>query len=85
MKNKYLIKYEKQIYRLPIYAAWVVYIFKFKKFPYFMEYETFRSERIVRQIVFSIVGIKIIDILLNLNYLLKENDVEMNEPNKIGN
>jgi hypothetical protein len=74
MNNKYLNKYEKQIYRLPFYTAWMVYIFRFRKFPYFMEYQTFKREKLLRQIVYSAIGIKLIDIMFNLTYILNNKE-----------
>jgi hypothetical protein len=74
MNNKFLLKYEKQIHRIPIYLVWVIYIFRFKRFAYFMSFENFRREKIVKQILYAIVGIKAIDIILNLRYILSSDD-----------
>ena len=70
MNNKNLLKYEDKIVKFPFYALWVLYILKYKKFPYFMEYEGFRYGKFTRQIIYSFLGIKAIDIIFNISHLL---------------
>jgi hypothetical protein len=72
MNNKNLLKYEDKIKKFPFYVLWLSYIFKYKKFPYFMEYEGFRYGKLTRQFIYSVLGIKVIDIIFNLSLLLNK-------------
>ncbi len=66
-----LFKMNDFIYRLPFYTFVLIYIWKIKKFPYFMYYDYYKKEKIFRQVVMSFIGIKSIDVIFNIYLIIK--------------
>ena len=57
--------------RIPLYTIFGIYIFRYHKFPYFMD--LYKKEKIFTQFIFFIIGIHGIDILFNLRLVMKDN------------
>jgi hypothetical protein len=64
LKEKDLLK------RIPVYFAFGLYIFKYHKFPYFMD--MYRTEKNVSKVFLFILGIHGIDIIFNLYLISNE-------------
>ena len=58
------------IIRIPVYALFGIYIFKYHKFPYFMDLYT--KEKNATKLLIFFLGIHGIDILFNLRLVLRD-------------
>lgn len=65
--------YSNRIYRLPLYTLWVIYVFRYKKFVYYLNFDPFKKSKQMRQVLMAGGGIFIIDIIINLSYILYTN------------
>lgn len=57
-------------YKIPFYFIVLTYIWKIRKVPYFMKHQEFKYEHIGKNILFSIVGIKAVDLIFKIVNIL---------------
>jgi hypothetical protein len=51
--------------KLPFYGILGYYVFKVKRFPYYMDYEMFRMTKVYKQIAYMGMGIILIELVSN--------------------
>jgi hypothetical protein len=57
------ISLNERIKRIPVYMGIIVFVMRFKKFPYYMEFEMFRKEKVIRQICYILGGVVLCDLI----------------------
>jgi hypothetical protein len=70
MLNNYL---NERVKRIPLYVAIAVFCFKYKRLPYYMEYEMFKFEKRSRQVAYTTVGIIAANIVWDLSSIIYKN------------
>jgi hypothetical protein len=68
-----IVNINERVKRIPVYAAVVVYVFRYKRFPYYMEYEMFRMDRLTRQIGYSMALVLLTDVVWDLSIFVYNN------------
>jgi hypothetical protein len=61
-------------YKLPFYSLWIIYIWKFKKFPYFMYFQQYKKERIIKQGGMILIGFICINAGFGILEILNHNE-----------
>ncbi len=59
------------IKKTPFYILWGIYVFRFKKFPYYMHFPEFKNKMRNKQAIMLLFGIVVIDISYNVWNLIR--------------
>jgi hypothetical protein len=58
--------------KLFVYSMLTLYVFRIHKFPYFMYYENFKKERLIKQYYMMLFGVFFINVCFGLKAILDE-------------
>jgi hypothetical protein len=69
-----IVNINERVKRIPVYTAVVVYVFRYKRFPYYMEYEMFKMDKVMKQIGYSMALILLTDMVYDLSIFVYNNN-----------
>jgi hypothetical protein len=69
-KYAFNAKNDDRIWRLSGYIAIGVYFFKFKKWPYYLDHEMFKTTKLTRQVIYTGIAIFVFDIATDLALII---------------